>query len=144
MIRALLVAALLTACGGQGGERVRGAFDDAGLPLEERELTDGTTVWSSNSDEDVIAEISGDPVDKAYLMVPPLDDDIAEGFPGSRYVDVLDETLASGLRDWIEEEAEGRSGSWSEEREFGAFTVEIENDTQTLPSFNVSIERSDG
>lgn len=142
MIRALLILVLaLTACGGQASaESITEAFEEAGLELKERELNDGRIAWSSDSDEDVIAEVIEDPVQNAYLMLPPLEGDASGSFPGSRYVDVLDESLVPGLRKWIEEEAEGRSGgSWSAEREFGRFTVEIENNTDTLPSFMIRV-----
>ena len=141
MIRALTIAALLTACGGQAGTQdLVAAFDEAGVPLEERTLNDGNTAWSSDSDEDILVEVIEDPLKRAFVWVPAISDDVTDGFPGSRYVEVLDDKLAPGLMDWIEEAAAGRgTGSWEATRQFGSLDVTIENDPSTLGAFTVLV-----
>jgi hypothetical protein len=143
----VIVAVILTACGGQGSSPsdLAAAFEAAGAPLAERELNDGRTAWSSDTDEDVVVELiedeDGSAVEEAFVFVPALRGDAAD-YPGARYVAVLDEHLAPGLTDWIAEEAAGRSsGGWSATREFGSWTAEIENDPDTLGSFTVSLKQ---
>lgn len=136
-----LVAVLLAGCGSQAGvQDLVASFDEAGVPLEERKLNDGSIVWSSNTDENVLIEVVGDPVESVFLFMPALSGEVGESFAGSRYVQVVDDTLAPRLMEWIIEEAAGRSsGDWSATRDFGSTTVEIDNDPTTLRAFTVSL-----
>lgn len=149
MIRALKtvgVVILLAACGGQTARGdLTSAFEEAGVVLAERELNDGRIAWSSDSDEDVLIEViqpeADGPITHATVMVPALRGN-AEGYPGERYVSVLDDTLVPGLSDWITEEASGRSsGDWKSTREFGDWTATIDNDPDTLGLFSVNLDR---
>lgn len=139
---------VLAACGGQAAPAdIAQAFDQAGVALSERELNDGRTAWSSDTNEDVVVELvesqEGEEVEEALVAVPALQGDGGD-YPGSRYVAVLDEQLADGLADWIAEERSGRSsGSWSSTRDFGGWSAEIDNDTEFLQSFTVSLKRNE-
>ena len=140
----------LAACGGAGvaPQDARQAFEEAGVEFTENELADGRPRLMSDSDEDLIVElIGGETVEKATVAIFGLNPSTvdAEGtFPGSRYIEVLDETFAPGIQEWAVEELRTRAGgSWSATEEFNGWTAEAEMSDAMGNLFSLSVARAD-
>ena len=147
----MVLAVLLVGCGGAGAvapQDARAAFEEAGVDFTENELADGRPRLMSESDENLIVElIGGETVEQATVAIFGLDPSTvdAEGtFPGSRYIEVLDETFAPGVQEWAVEELRTRAGgSWSATEEFGGWTAEAEMSDSLGSLFSLSLKRSD-
>lgn len=147
----VVLAAVLTGCGGAGAvapQEAREAFEAAGVQFTENELSDGRPRLMSDSDENLIVElVGGESVEQATVAIFGLDPSSvdAEGtFPGSRYIEVLDETFAPGVHEWAVEQLRTRAGgSWSATEDFGGWTAEAEMSDAMGNLFSLSLKRAD-